>query len=296
MTPSIRSANVAGQVRLLDLRHARANIIESSLRIFEIRRRRLGVSPSEFDIVTAGFQFGLSVPESVFGGIESCSGVPKQLQRVRRLFTHFGEQFLRLTQLGLRRLDRGRRSAWRRCCSCRRWTGRQRDEQVQAAALGHIHEPSSTKLRKCTRVANDRMDGRGECVRLDGISRADRDARSGSGHGAHGFLHRFERASQIGAGLRLADCRREMFDRYRVFVNDGVERPGYSARFTQRLHERRIVTSLFGAQLFGERIAPADEALEWRLIHREYCRREIGYDGRLRHDGICRESRRMCQG
>ena len=92
---------------------------------------------------------------------------------------------------------------------------------------------------------------RDECVRLDGVSRADGDARTSCCHRAHRFLHLFEPGSKIGAALRLANGNGKMFDRFRVFVNDAVERPCDSARFAERLHERRIVAPFFGAQLFG---------------------------------------------
>ena len=107
--------------------------------------------------------------------------------------------------------------------------------------------PAVVALHGCGGLLNSRD----QLVRLDGVSRADRDACTCCCHSAHCFLHRFERGSKIGAVLRLANGNGEMFDRYRVFVNDAVERPCDSARFAERLHERRIVAPFFGAQLFG---------------------------------------------
>src|SRR4249919_2497219 len=96
----------------------------------------------------------------------------------------------------------------------------------------------------------------------------------------------FSSGSKFGAGLRVANRSGKMFDRFRVFVNDAVERPCDSARFAERLYERRIVAPFFGAQLFGQGVTSADEVLEGCLVYRDYFRREIGLDRRLRHDRV----------
>ena len=85
------------------------------------------------------------------------------------------------------------------------------------------------------------MNSSGDCVWLDGILRADSDARTDSGDGAHGFFHSFERTPEIGGGLRSRDRGVKTVDRLRGFAADAVECPGHSAWFAKRLYEGRIV-------------------------------------------------------
>src|SRR4029078_213578 len=157
-------------------------------------------------------------------------------------------------------------------------------KRLHTPRLGHVAESSGTKLRKGVLVANDRLNGCDEYVRLDRVLRADRDSRTRRRNSTNGLLHTLERSSKICAGLHLGNCGRETIDRRRIFVSDAVERPCDPARFTQRLYEYCIVTPLFGAQSLGQCIAQAYEILEPGGIPGDDCRNEVGLDGRLRHD------------
>jgi hypothetical protein len=83
--------------------------------------------------------------------------------------------------------------------------------------------------------------------------------------------------------LGRPDRSRELSDRYRVLVNQGVEDPRHTPGLPQQRHAIRVFAPLGHAQLFDQRIATADRLVERSTIRHNDRRLELDLRRSLSH-------------